>query len=63
VLLVHAADASAEEREDQARGWAFVMCNPLETAVSPGDHYTMVSEPHVEALAALLDRAFQDVTR
>jgi thioesterase domain-containing protein/acyl carrier protein len=40
-------------------GWDAVATGPLQVYDVPGDHYSMVREPHVEALAALLSACLE----
>jgi thioesterase domain-containing protein/acyl carrier protein len=53
--------------DDPAMGWDKVSSKPVETYSVPGDHITMVTEPHVRVLAqklrACLDKAQADDER
>jgi amino acid adenylation domain-containing protein len=53
LLLVHAHDRPVPAADDAAR-WAAFTTGPVRSAAVPGDHFTLVREPHVGALAALL---------
>jgi amino acid adenylation domain-containing protein len=59
--------ASEEFRDDPAIGWDNVSSEPVETYSVPGDHITMMTEPHVRVLAeklkACLDKAQADDER
>jgi amino acid adenylation domain-containing protein len=59
--------ASEEFRDDPTMGWDQVSSEPVETYSVPGDHITMVTEPHVRVLAeklrACLDKAQADDER
>ena len=56
--------ASEEFRDDLAMGWDKFSCESVDTHDVPGDHITMVTEPHVQVLAeklrACLDKAQPD---
>jgi amino acid adenylation domain-containing protein len=59
--------ASEQFWDDPAMGWDKVSSEPVETYSVPGDHITMVTEPHVrvlgEKLRACLDKAQADDQR
>lgn len=59
--------ASEQFRDDPAMGWDQVSSEPVQTCSVPGDHITMVTEPHVRVLAqklrASLDKAQADDKR
>jgi thioesterase domain-containing protein len=59
--------ASEQFRDDPAMGWDKASSEPVETYSVPGDHNTMVAEPHVRVLAeklrACLDKAQADDER
>jgi thioesterase domain-containing protein/acyl carrier protein len=59
--------ASEQFCDDPAMGWDQVSSEPVETYSVPGDHITMVTEPHVQVLAeklrACLDKAQADDER
>jgi thioesterase domain-containing protein len=59
--------ASEQFWDDPAIGWDKVSSEPVETYSVPGDHITMVTEPHVRVLAeklrACLDKAQADDKR
>jgi thioesterase domain-containing protein len=59
--------ASEESWDDPALGWDKVSSEPVETYSVPGDHITMMTEPHVRVLAqklrACLDKAQVDDER
>jgi amino acid adenylation domain-containing protein len=59
--------ASEQFWDDPAMGWDQVSSEPVETYSVPGDHNTMVTEPHVRVLAeklrACLDKAQVDDER
>jgi amino acid adenylation domain-containing protein len=42
-------------------GWGDLVTGGVEVHVVPGDHYTMLQRPHVEALASRLRRCFESV--
>lgn len=59
--------ASEQFRDDPAMGWDKVSSEPVEIYSVPGDHNTMLAEPHVRVLAeklrACLDKAQADDER
>jgi thioesterase domain-containing protein len=59
--------ASEEFRDDPAMGWDKFSSESVDTHDVPGDHVTMVTEPHVQVLAkklrACLDKAQADDER
>ncbi|MEO5731116.1 MAG: alpha/beta fold hydrolase, partial [Byssovorax sp.] len=52
----HLADALG----DPTRGWAALAAAPVDVHVVPGDHFSMVRDPHVRALAEALRRVLTD---
>ncbi|HEX9937488.1 MAG TPA: amino acid adenylation domain-containing protein [Longimicrobium sp.] len=58
LLLVFADDRPTPAAPEAAR-WAVLTAGALRTASVPGDHFTLVREPHVGALAALLAAALE----
>ncbi|NEP91347.1 MAG: hypothetical protein F6K18_33615 [Okeania sp. SIO2C2] len=44
---------------DPTWGWNQYSCQPVEVHVVPGNHTTMLSEPHVQVLAELLKLCYQ----
>jgi amino acid adenylation domain-containing protein len=61
LLLVTAQDRPAPASREEA-GWAALTTGTVRTAASPGDHFTLIREPHVRALAALLADALASST-
>ncbi|HEY4382967.1 MAG TPA: thioesterase domain-containing protein, partial [Ktedonobacteraceae bacterium] len=43
--------------------WTALTVGSVEVVTVPGDHYSMLTEPHVQALAALLQRALDEADR
>jgi thioesterase domain-containing protein len=43
--------AGATQQPDPASSWPQFSTEPVEVHFVPGDHYTMLAEPHVQALA------------
>jgi thioesterase domain-containing protein/acyl carrier protein len=54
VTLFRAGERFAGTDQDPAMGWGELAAGGLEIYEVPGDHYTMVREPHVQALAERL---------
>ncbi|MET0626347.1 MAG: thioesterase domain-containing protein, partial [Pyrinomonadaceae bacterium] len=54
ITLFQAAVAPPPPRRKRAPRWDDFTAAGVELYTAPGDHYTMVDEPHVRALAALL---------
>ncbi|MCU1244878.1 MAG: Non-ribosomal peptide synthetase component, partial [Acidobacteria bacterium] len=57
ITLIRASDAQPSDGPagtDETLGWSAFTTEPVRILRSPGDHVTMMSEPHVETLAALL---------
>ena len=53
MTLFRAADAAAPHR-DPTLGWGEIAAGGVEVQRVPGDHYSMLREPHVNALAGEL---------
>jgi thioesterase domain-containing protein len=51
---------TAALRQDPAWGWERFSSRQVEIIDVPGDHLTMLLEPHVSALAASLDRCLEE---
>jgi len=58
VTLFRAADATAHHR-DPTLGWGEIAAGGVEVHQVPGDHYSMLREPHVHALAGELRARLQ----
>jgi thioesterase domain-containing protein len=54
VALLRAAHAGAGEGPETAAGWSRLATVKLDVQEVPGDHLTMLREPHVSALAEIL---------
>jgi thioesterase domain-containing protein len=54
VTLFTAGEQSAEGRRDPTKGWNLLVAEVVEPKVIPGNHYTILREPHVKILASLL---------
>jgi len=52
----HDAPAHADADPDPSRGWSRHSTLPVVVQLAPGTHQTMIQEPHVRTVAALLDR-------
>jgi thioesterase domain-containing protein len=50
-ITVFLSDEEANVSKSLREGWATLAAGDLEMIVVPGDHYTMVEEPHVRVLA------------
>jgi thioesterase domain-containing protein/glycosyltransferase involved in cell wall biosynthesis len=48
------------EIDEDTWGWAVLATGPLAVQVVPGDHYTLLAEPHVQELAAALESRLLD---
>ena len=59
VLLLLAADRAGSHKAEAAR-WQALTRGTVRTATVPGDHFGVVREPHVRALADALARAMGD---
>lgn len=55
VHLVQASHQDAAERREAVEAWRRVVNGPFTTDLAAGDHYSMLTEPHVGDLAALLE--------
>jgi thioesterase domain-containing protein len=55
VILFKAAESINGGSSDPLRSWDEVTNGGLKSFESPGDHYSMIREPHVRTLAALLN--------
>src|SRR5206468_662106 len=54
IALFRAADRLAADEPDPTLGWGALAAGGVEVQVVAGDHYTIVREPHVRALAERL---------
>ena len=61
-ITLFKAEETAAEQGDSARSWDEFALEGVERLIVPGDHYTMVSEPHVSVLAEYLARSVKDAT-
>ena len=52
VVFLNAADSPNRDRPD--RGWAAWIAGPWQSMELPGDHFSLVRQPHVQALARQL---------
>jgi hypothetical protein len=51
------------DRDDPSRGWDEVCGEPIEVVCVPGHHLSLLDPPHVEVIAAHLDRMLGDLAR
>jgi thioesterase domain-containing protein len=54
LVLFNAVDRPAEFRRDKTLGWQACVSRPFEVHLVPGDHYSLLHPPHVQALAGRL---------
>ncbi|NEP76276.1 MAG: hypothetical protein F6K25_32565, partial [Okeania sp. SIO2G4] len=54
-----ALEVLGEITSDQTWGWNQLSSQPVEVYMAPGNHTTMLSEPHVMVLAELLKLCYQ----
>jgi amino acid adenylation domain-containing protein len=54
VTLFQADEPVGEAPQDSTLGWGQLAAGGVEIHVTPGNHYTMIREPHVQALAQRL---------
>ena len=54
ITLLRAQDAPDLAGDDATLGWSTLSPHPVTIATIPGDHVTMLAEPHVEALAGAM---------
>jgi thioesterase domain-containing protein len=54
VLFKAAEPLTATARPDPDLGWGRLLQRPMQVHALPGDHYTLLQQPHVQSLAALL---------
>ncbi|MFV2115593.1 alpha/beta fold hydrolase [Micromonospora sp. LOL_025] len=59
LLLVFASDADPLRRDRAADSWQRITERPVRRHVVPGDHYSMLTEPHVRELATILTDALR----
>ncbi|MCP3138032.1 non-ribosomal peptide synthase/polyketide synthase [Pyxidicoccus xibeiensis] len=62
VLLLRAKDSKREGSIDATHGWARWVKSALTVEDVPGDHYSALRAPHVDALAARLARHLADAS-
>lgn len=60
-VLFRASDGFGNDRDDQSLGWQRYAAS-LEVQEVPGDHYTMLTQPHVKVLADKLNMYLDNVT-
>jgi len=51
LVLFNASERPAEFRLDRTLGWKACISRPFEVHLVPGDHYSLLHPPHVQALA------------
>lgn len=51
----------AAESPDTSDEWKILANGGLDMRIVPGDHYTMIQEPHVRTVASQLQRVIEDV--
>jgi thioesterase domain-containing protein len=59
LILFQAGETPADERESIVAGWRALARLGAEAAAVPGDHYTMLQEPHVVDLAHRIQEEIQ----
>ncbi|GAA2109262.1 amino acid adenylation domain-containing protein [Streptomyces synnematoformans] len=63
LVLLRAADRSGDLTRDPALGWQDLARAPLTIHEVPGDHFSLLTEPHVTTLAARLRTVLADADR
>jgi thioesterase domain-containing protein len=58
IVLFQASEPLAGAAEDYTKGWAELAAQGVELRPVPGNHYTMIKEPHVRVLAESLSACF-----
>ncbi|HEV7377438.1 MAG TPA: amino acid adenylation domain-containing protein, partial [Pyrinomonadaceae bacterium] len=61
-ITLFKAEETTTEPGDSERGWDDFALEGVELLTVPGDHFTMVREPHVRVLAEYLARCVKDAT-
>jgi thioesterase domain-containing protein len=61
VILFRASERRDIALSDPSIGWGELVDNGVEIQMAPGDHYTMLREPHVQVLAERLRTYLQEV--
>ncbi|MBW4642401.1 MAG: AMP-binding protein [Goleter apudmare HA4340-LM2] len=54
MILFQASDRSSDALNESTQGWEQFSSKPVKIHTIPGDHYTMLSKPHVQVLAEQL---------
>jgi amino acid adenylation domain-containing protein/non-ribosomal peptide synthase protein (TIGR01720 family) len=62
VLLLRAKDSQREHAVDATHGWSRWVTSRLTVEDVPGDHYSALRAPHVDAVAARLTRHLDEVS-
>ena len=55
MLFFRAKERAADASHDFAIGWSKFVSGDFEVHCTPGNHYTMIREPHVQALASMIE--------
>jgi amino acid adenylation domain-containing protein len=63
VTLLKASERPPETARDRALGWNELSAGGVEVHVVPGNHYTMLRQPHVQVLAARLRACLDEAQR
>ncbi len=63
ITLFRASEGLAEDHQDPSLGWREFAAGGVEVYTLPGDHYTMVREPHVQVLAGRLAACLDEAVR
>jgi amino acid adenylation domain-containing protein len=53
-ILIRSAATAAQHAAEPTLGWGALVGDALELCIVPGDHYTMLSSPHVQVVAKRL---------
>jgi thioesterase domain-containing protein len=53
---------TAQETDDPTAGWGALATGGVDVQIVPGDHFTLLREPHVRALAERLRTSIDDLT-
>jgi thioesterase domain-containing protein len=59
VTVLSAGEQAVEESPDPTKGWGVLATEGVECHAVPGNHYSMMREPHVRALAARLKQCLE----
>jgi thioesterase domain-containing protein/acyl carrier protein len=62
-VLLRSNEGSAGMHDDADRGWTGIFAGGLEIQDIPGDHETMLQEPHVRKVAACLSKCLHEAQR